>query len=176
MQIICDRLLLRTVTELDIKEVARMWEFEKGTISEEAASEAILSMQRNHQKNMVGSLYHICFAIFEKESDTIIGWCGLDGRHEGKLDIFYLVDAAYRGRGYATECARALLSYAFIQMQVPYVHGGCDKNNPASYRVMEKIGMQRIGSEENGDPLFGLDRATYTSTMNKASWMNRCCR
>ena len=34
------------------------------------------------------------------------------------------------------------------------VHGGCDKENIASRRAMEKGGMLRCGTEENGDPLY----------------------
>ena len=34
------------------------------------------------------------------------------------------------------------------------VHGGCDKDNIASKRAMEKGGMVQYGTEEDGDPLF----------------------
>ena len=34
------------------------------------------------------------------------------------------------------------------------VHGGCDRENIASRRAMEKGGMVQYGTEDNGDPLF----------------------
>ena len=37
---------------------------------------------------------------------------------------------------------------------LPGVHGGCDKDNIASRRAMEKGGMIQYGAEDNGDPLF----------------------
>ena len=67
MELYINDLLLKTVTTDDIDEVARMWEFEKGSISIEEAQDAIDYMQDNHKKNGLGYIYHLCFAIFEKE-------------------------------------------------------------------------------------------------------------
>ena len=157
MELCTKDLLLKTVTADDIDEVARMWEFEKGSISLEEAQGAIEYMQDNHKKNDLGYIYHLCFAIFEKGKNKIIGWCGLDGKTAGKLHIFFLIDKNYRNKGYATQCAGRLLSYAFDEARVPFVNGGCDKNNVASYKVMMKIGMKQVGFEANGDPLFYID-------------------
>jgi RimJ/RimL family protein N-acetyltransferase len=154
-------LILRTVNTNDIEEVARMWEFEKGPISMDDAQKAIDYMQNNHAKNEVGKIQHLCFAVFEKGNSSMIGWCGLDGETSGKLHIFYAIDKSYRNRGYATQCAAKLLSYAFSEAHVPFVNGGCDKDNIASYKIMERIGMKQDAFEENGDPLFYIDRETY---------------
>ena len=97
--------MLRTVEVSDVEEVARMWAFEKDSISTEEALKAIEYMQDNHKKNNVGSIYHLCFAVFEKREHRIIGWCGLDGKTAGKLLIFFLIDKDYRNKGYATQCA-----------------------------------------------------------------------
>ena len=138
-----------------------MWAFEKGDISHAEAQKAIDSMQANHRRNKPGSIYHLCFAVYEKGKNAIIGWCGLDGKAEGKLHIFYLIDRQYRNRGFATQCAKGLLHYAFQQAGVSFVNGGCDLNNTASFKVMEKIGMIQNGFEKNGDLLFYIDAATY---------------
>jgi [ribosomal protein S5]-alanine N-acetyltransferase len=161
MELYTNDLLLRAVTANDIEEVARMWDFGKGRISTEDAQKAIQYMQNNHKKNKLGDIHHLCFAVFEKGKNNIIGWCGLDGKTRGKLHIFYLIDVSYRNKGYATQCAAELLSYAFDKAHIPFVNGGCDKNNIASYRVMEKIGMKQNAYEENGDPLFFIDEETY---------------
>ncbi len=161
MELYTNDLILKTVTENDIEEVARMWKFENGSISIEEAKKAIDNMQDNHNQNKNGSIYHLCFAVFEKNRDTIIGWCGLDGKNAGKLHIFYLIDSNYRNKGFATQCAEKLLSYAFDEAHVPFVNGGCDKNNLASYKVMEKIGMIKDGYADNGDPLFYINNEMY---------------
>jgi len=154
-------LILRTVNNDDIEEVARMWEFGKGCIPLADAQAAIDNMCSNHARNNLGNIYHLCLAVFERNQDSIIGWCGLDGKTVGKLYIFFLIDADFRNRGYATQCARKLLSYAFGEVHVPYVNGGCDKENAPSFKVMTKVGMMQNAFEENGDPLFFINDEMY---------------
>ena len=161
MKLYTKDLTLQTVKDSDINEVARMWAFGQGPVSLEEAAKAIDYMHNNHRQNKEGKIYHLCFAVFEKGNNKIIGWCGLDGKTDGKLYIFYLIDTAYRNKGYATQCAARLLEYAFDEAKVPFVNGGCDKDNVASYKVMVKISMKQDGFEENGDPLFYLDYETY---------------
>lgn len=48
--------------------------------------------------------------------------------------------------------------YAFDEAQVSFINGGCDKNNIASYLVLEKIGMIEDGYDENGDRLNFLEQ------------------
>ena len=163
MELYTDNLTLKTVTDNDVREVARMWAFEAGEITADEAQKAIAYMRDNHIKNNFGYIYHLCFAIYEKDKNTIVGWCGLDGKTEGKLHIFYLIDKEYRNKGFATQCAARLLAYAFEEANVPFVNGGCDKENTASFRVMEKIGMEQNAFESNGDPLFYITQNRYLS-------------
>ena len=162
MELYTNDLLLKTVSDEDLNEVARMWEFEKGPISFNQAQEAIDYMQNNHKQNRFGTIHHLCFAIFEKGKHSIIGWCGLDGQcTKGQTVIFYLIDKDYRNNGYATQCAIKLLAHAFETAGLKIVHGGCYKDNIASYKVMEKAGMMQYAFEENGAPLFIIDRDRY---------------
>lgn len=75
--------------------------------------------------------------------------------------IFYIIDKKYRNKGYATQAARAILQYAFNQVQLEYVYGGCDKNNTASFKVMCNIGMKNYGIVDNENPRFRIDKANY---------------
>ncbi len=165
IELLTDDLLLRTVVDDDVNEVSRMWAFEKGCISLEEAQNAIKYMQENHKRNYTGYIYHLCMAVFEKGKNTVIGWCGLDGTASTeKLWIFYSIDKSYRNMGYATQCASKLLSYAFNDVGVSFVNGGCDKDNKASFRVMEKIGMKLDAFENNDDPLFFIDKTSFCNT------------
>ena len=65
-----------------------------------------------------------------------------------------LLEEGHRGKGYGTQCIKELLRIAAEDFSLPSVHGGCDKDNIASRRAMEKGGMVRYGTEENGDPLY----------------------
>lgn len=89
-------------------------------------AQALRQMAKNHKKNQTGHIYHLCLGAFEKGSRTIIGWCGLDGTPKGELQLFYLIEKPCRNRGYAGQCGKKLLPYAFEEAGVPFVNGGCD--------------------------------------------------
>lgn len=151
-----ERLLLRTVTEEDLAEVARTWPSDHRPIPEAEARGVIARMRGNEERNTAGHIAHLCLAVCRAEEPrTILGWCGLDGRRSpGEPEIFVLLEEGHRGKGYGTQCIKELLRIAAEDFALPSVHGGCDKDNIASRRAMEKGGMVRYGAEENGDPLY----------------------
>ena len=53
MELLTNDLILRTVTENDIKEIARMWEYPKETTIEKAY-EALKYMEVTHSKIVIG--------------------------------------------------------------------------------------------------------------------------
>lgn len=165
LELYTNDLLLKTVTDDDTDEVARMWKFEQGSISLDEAKKAIEYMQSNHKQNRTGFIYHLCFAVYEKNKNSIIGWCGLDGKPESdnpeRMEIFYLIDSMYRNKGYATQCALKLLEYAFEVAKIEHVFGGCDKDNISSFKVLSKSGMVLIKVRDNGDPKFFIDKEIY---------------
>ncbi len=67
----------------------------------------------------------------------------LRGEEEG--EIWYLVRPDRWGRGIATEAARQLLVLGFRELGLHRVWATCLPENPASARVLEKIGMRREG-------------------------------
>lgn len=60
-------------------------------------------------------------------------------------EIGWVLHPNYYRRGYASEAASALLCYGFEEMQLHRIIATCQPENPASYGVMEKIGMRREG-------------------------------
>ena len=156
MELVTRDLVLRTVSDQDIDEIARMWNFFQGGVSVEEAHHALAYMSANHARNQHGRLYHLCLAVCKKDDPQHIwGWCGLDGKeHPERPEIFVLLHETVRNLGYGTQCVKALLSYAFDAAGLSAVHGGCDKQNAASARMMTKGGMQHYCNAENGDPLF----------------------
>lgn len=156
MDLSTEHLLLRRVTEADLAEVVRTWPSEHRPVSEDEATAAIDRMRGNYERNTKGCVYHLCLAVcLEGKPDTIMGWCGLDGRRSRtEPEIFILLDEEYRNKGYGTQCVRELLRMAVDDYGLQSVHGGCAKENVASKRAMEKGGMLQYGTEDNGDPLF----------------------
>ncbi|OKL62050.1 hypothetical protein UA08_02402 [Talaromyces atroroseus] len=60
-------------------------------------------------------------------------------------DIGYTMLPEENGKGYATEAALGLLDYARRELNVTGVFGFCSKDNPASRRVLEKLGLEFRG-------------------------------
>jgi RimJ/RimL family protein N-acetyltransferase len=65
------------------------------------------------------------------------------------MGLFWAIDAAYRGLGYATEAARALASFAFDTLRVDRLVATTEHSNAPSIAVMRRLGMS---IETNPDP------------------------
>ncbi|MFE6775764.1 GNAT family N-acetyltransferase [Streptomyces sp. NPDC057702] len=84
--------------------------------------------------------------IIERESGLAVGAIGLFWPpDEGAVEFGYGVVASRRGRGYATEAARAIVEFALTAPEVHTVHASVELSNPASARVLEKAGLLRLG-------------------------------
>lgn len=87
----------------------------------------------------------IC-AITLRKDDLLIGAAGLTLHPEARrAELGYWVGRAYWGNGYATEAAAALMQWAFAALEVDRIYATHLTRNPASGRVMEKLGMRREG-------------------------------
>lgn len=88
----------------------------------------------------------VVFAIVRRSDEVLVGCMGLTiEREDNRAEMGYWVGRSYWGQGYATEAARALLRYAFADLGLVRAHASYLARNPASGRVMEKVGMVREG-------------------------------
>ncbi len=88
----------------------------------------------------------VLFAITLREDGRLVGaiGCELDlPNHSAELGFW--IGVPYWGRGYCTEAARVVLSYGFDVLKLNRVHASHFSRNPASGRVMQKIGMVHEG-------------------------------
>ncbi len=84
------------------------------------------------------------YAITPCEADRCVGMVSLRlGDYNAELG--YVLAPEYWCRGIMTEAAQALVDWALAQPSIYRVWAMCDVENPASARVMEKVGMQREG-------------------------------
>ena len=79
--------------------------------------------------------------------DEVVGDAGFHSPPvDGEVELGYSILPGHRGQGYATEAARALVEWALSQPDVERVVAGAP-DNEASMRVLEKIGMRRLGGD-----------------------------
>jgi ribosomal-protein-alanine N-acetyltransferase len=81
-------------------------------------------------------------AIVLRATSELCGAIGLDiSRRHRRAELAYWIGVPYWNQGYATEAAAALLTYGFTALQLHRIHARHVTRNPASGRVMQKIGM-----------------------------------
>jgi len=84
---------------------------------------------------------------------TLIGTIGTHGPPEdGAVEIGYDVVPAYRQQGYASEAAQAFVGWLASRPGVMRITAECEATNPASIRVLEKLGMRRL--DQDGTTLY----------------------
>ncbi len=76
---------------------------------------------------------------------TFIGRVGLDVRDVPNKQgmLWWVIDPAHQGKGYATEAAAALITFGFEIKRLHRIFVDVDPRNVTSIRVAEKLGMQR---------------------------------
>jgi ribosomal-protein-alanine N-acetyltransferase len=90
----------------------------------------------------------VIFAITLCEDKTLIGAIGLTiERDHERAELGYWIGKPYWGNGYCTEAARAVLNYGFAELGLNRIYATHFSRNPASGRVMEKIGMACEGCQ-----------------------------
>jgi len=82
------------------------------------------------------------FAVCLKDRNEQIGCCGLNLVMEHKrASLGYWVGVDYWNAGYCTEAATAAVAFGFEEMALRRIEAQHLTKNPASGRVMQKIGM-----------------------------------
>lgn len=89
----------------------------------------------------------ITFAITRKEDGSLVGAISLlKVLKNHQAEIGYWIGRPYWDGGVCTEAAEAVLRYAFTVLFLIRIHAQHMSRNPASGRVMEKLGMQYEGT------------------------------
>ena len=117
---------------------------------EETREELVWHMNGHPKRPELG-----LWATIHKETGKFIGRCGLlpwtiDRQNE--VEVAYLISKAYWGQGLGTEAAQAILDYGFEKLNLSRLICLIDKENLASIKVAEKIGMtfEKEGKDEMG--------------------------
>jgi RimJ/RimL family protein N-acetyltransferase len=75
----------------------------------------------------------------------LVGTIGIGRRPDGERELGYFIARRFWGRGYATEAGRAMIGFARDSLRLPKLNAGYFVDNPASGRVLEKLGFRPTG-------------------------------
>ncbi len=161
MQIQTKRLLIRDFTEADFDAVyaygsdpavVRYMVFPPSTPESSREHLTRCMAQADQQPRTSYDL-----GVVLKATNQVIGGISLgmvdQERDEGAFS--YLFNRAVWGQGYATEALRAMVRFGFEQLALTRLADGCDVENIASARVMEKCGFRCVG-EKDGERFYAL--------------------
>ncbi|MEW6092582.1 MAG: GNAT family N-acetyltransferase [Chloroflexota bacterium] len=104
------------------------------------------------------------WAVVTKDDGQVIGWTGLEYLLElDQTEVAYLLSGQVRGRGYATEAARAAIAFGFGTCHLPGIIGLVHPENTASIRVLEKCGL----TFTDRLTLWGLEMLRYFKSIEE---------
>ena len=91
--------------------------------------------------------YKFDFALEMKDLGAMIGGAGIrrETQNSRVANLGWAIHPHYQKKGYATEAARCLIEFGFFELGLRVIYATCDARNEASFRVMEKVGMRRVG-------------------------------
>jgi ribosomal-protein-alanine N-acetyltransferase len=118
-----------------------------------------------------GTSYEL--AVMCRTDAMIIGAMSIrPNRRDSRGEIGYWIGVPYWGQGYATEAGRAIFRFGFEVLNLNRIYAMHFARNPASGRVMQKLGMTHEGCQRQhirkGDHfedavLYGILRAEWSS-------------
>lgn len=106
----------------------------------------------------------VTYAITPRDTGTLVGAIGLsvDAAH-ASAEVGYWVAVPHWNQGYCTEAARLLMDFAFGPLRLHRIQARHLTRNPASGRVMQKLGMRLEGVSRDAVLKWGQfeDLAVY---------------
>ena len=135
---------------------------------------------------------HVCadptnltLAITDRTSGRVLGCVSLDGihgkGHAATAFIGYWLGKSHWGAGVVTEAGRAIVAHGFTSLGLASISGTHFVENPASGRVMGKLGFCAVADPDTGDPMITMRQsigrgegsgllATRTLRITRAEW------
>lgn len=154
-ELLTPRLRLRRFTPEDVARVAEL-------CNDVRVADTVLSIphpyERHHAEQWIAShealwadKRHVPLAIEVRDGslpprDALIGATGLMIKMSmDHAELGYWMGVDFWNRGYCTEAARAIVDWGFRECSLHRIFAHHMTKNPASGRVMEKLGMRREG-------------------------------
>lgn len=110
------------------------------------------------------------FAITQPDG-TLCGSVGLSLYPAYNMaELGYWIGRPYWSQGYATEAAAALIDFGFSTLGLNRINAVHFGDNPASGRVMEKLGMTKEGYRRRQTPKWGVYRDVALYGLLREDW------
>ncbi len=114
-------------------------------------------------------------AVTLRDAGTLVGAIGLhrEDANASEAMLGYCFDRSAWGHGYATEAGRAMLGFGFLDLDLEAIWAGCDTENVASIRVLEKLGMSIESRHRHDTEVRGEWRDSFMFRIWASDWKDR---
>ncbi len=116
---------------------------------------------------------------YERATGELVTHCGMKrvsnplAPNIGDHEIGWLVREDRWRRGLAEEAVRAIIDWAFEAHKAPHLVALTSESNIGSWKLMEKLGMQRRPELDFKDPFFSdEDNPTIQYSLTREQWEN----
>lgn len=167
LPILTDRLILRRFTCDDTQDIIEFVSHPSVAriVKEIEATEVGVKKYINMKESYKLFEKDKCFdlAIERREDCKVIGLLSLICKIHMQGQIGWALGIDYRGKGYATEAAEALIGYGFGILGLHRIYADTTNENTASWRLMERLGMRKEACLKEAEIRDGkwLDFLTY---------------
>ncbi len=175
------RLILRDLLETDFQpfydlccqpEVTKFQDF----LRVENEAKALEMLKEAYFYNNLIPRRSYSLAIIRKLGEELIGWMGLgksDDPAMGDMQFGYAIHPKYWGNGYMTEALHRVVDFCFRDLGIGKIYGGCDPENAASARVMEKAELRFERSCQVVDEATGKLCDGLIFSMTRDEWASQ---
>ncbi|MEU5845850.1 GNAT family N-acetyltransferase [Saccharopolyspora shandongensis] len=133
-----------------------------GNAASAAESATMVNDYIQHQR----SHGYAFWAVIERSTGHLIGDAGFEAHGDG-AEFGYTLARRRWGQGLATEVGRLCLAAAFDQLRLPELTAVVDPRNPASARVLDKLGFRLHGE------CVEYDRPHHRYLITADTWRRR---
>ncbi len=142
-----NRLTLRPLTTADVQAVYRNWASDKRVAyfmrwNVHSSADVTLQWLKECENGLTTPGFYN-WGIVLKQSGTLIGSIGLVQNEDSpdRHEIGYCIGAAHWGKGYTTEAARRVMTYAADAAGLTRFVGVHALDNPVSGRILRRLGF-----------------------------------
>ena len=106
------------------------------------------------------------------QTKTAIGWISLRVGEQTRdsAEIGYSIVAGYRGSGYASEAARAVVANAFETTDLRQLDACCVPANTSSRKLLGKVGFDEVRIQRNGAIVRGRPDDIVIFELSREKW------
>lgn len=172
-----ERLMLRPFTLEDAQEVQRLAghrDIASTTLNiphpyEDGMAEEWISTHQESFEQGKGVVYAITL-----KDGRLIGAISLMTMIEGhQAELGYWIGKLYWNQGFCTEAGKELLRYGFDGLGLNRIHASYISRNPASGRVMQKLGMSYEGTRKQHVKKWGVFEDLVLYGILKSDWQTK---